>query len=121
MQVRRLSVFTDEIKLALRIALGGDEEYFSTAIANGVCELWEINQGASYCITRLERHNKTKRIYLVCCCYQGKDLDEFAQHLITIADRNDWSLRVHTTNKAIVKWYRNKYNFNAPEYIIIRD
>ncbi len=96
-------------------------EYFKNEIARGACELWDINNGESFAITRIEFDEWTNKTALVVCCYKGKNLNDFAEHILKIADKNNWCIRVHTTNPALVRWYTRKYNFNEPEYVLTRD
>jgi hypothetical protein len=117
-KIKRLSFLTNEIKQALKISLDGNENFFEEEIKKNICELWNINEGESFCISRMEEENNNT--ILVLCCFAGKNLDGFAQHVMKIADKNSWFIRVHTKNKALVRWYLRRYNFNLPEYVLIR-
>ena len=121
MKIRKLSELTEREINGLHGTLDGYDDYFISEVAANVCELWEINDGESFCITRLERDTIKDTITLVVCAYKGKNLDQFAQHITKIADANKWLIRVHTTKPALVRWYTRKYNFNKPEYVLIRD
>lgn len=100
--------------------LDGYAEYFRDEIEQGDCELWEINNGDSFCITRLETDSyKDERITLVVCCYKGKDLDEFTEHLCNTADARNWFIRFHTFRPGLVRMMQ-KHDFNNAEYIAIR-
>jgi len=106
---------------ALGETLDGYAEFFKTEIANDTCELWEIDNGKSFAITRLEndefKHNKV----LVVCCYKGENLNEFVEHITAIADKNKWLIRFHTKRPALVRWMKRKFNFNDVEYVAIRE
>ena len=119
MNIERLSFLTNEIKEALKISLDGNENFFEDEIEKNISELWNINHGESFCISRIEKEDDN--IILVLCCFAGKNLDGFAQHVMKIADKNSWCIRVHTKNRALVRWYLRRYNFNLHEYVLIRE
>jgi len=117
--VKKLLVLTPEIKMALAVSMQGEDQYFDQAIKQNICELWVINNGESYAITRLEENNENG-ITLVLCCYEGKDIDCFSRHIIKIADSNKWAIRVHTYSKVLKKWCLTRYGFNNPEFVLKR-
>jgi hypothetical protein len=105
----------------LHNALGGYDDFFRQEIEQGIAELWKINYGESYCVSRLEYDEYKQKTILVLCCYQGKNITQFARHCERIADKNDWQIRVHTENETLAKLYQKKMGFGKPEYVLIRE
>lgn len=121
MKIKKLAKLELRETQALGETLDGYADYFKTEIANKLCELWEINNGKSFAITRLESDEFKQNITMVVCCYKGQDLNEFVEHIITVADANNWLIRFHTKRPALVRWMKRKFNFNDVEYVAIRE
>lgn len=102
-------------------AVNGYEKFYREQIQQGIAELWEINDGESYCISRLEYDEYKEKTILVLCCYQGKNIIQFARHAEKIADENGWQVRVHTESETLAKLYQRKMGFNKPEYVLTRE
>ena len=81
--------------------LGADYRYFLESLKTGECQGWEINGGDSFAITRTEKEPSGKLV-LVVCCYEGKELSEFAVFITHWAANNDFSkVRFHTAHRAL--------------------
>lgn len=106
---------------ALDETLDGYDEYFKRQIELDLCELWEINNGESFAITRMEYDADKQNTILVVCCYKGKNLNDFVDHITAIADKNKWLIRFHTKRASLARWMERKYNFNDKEFVLIRE
>lgn len=120
MKIEKLHILDNEGIAALSETLGGYAEFFKDEIKRGASELWRIDNGESYAITRLERDEWLNETTLVCCCYKGANLKQWTKHLLSICDKNKWNARLHTTNKTISKLMRKKYGFSEPELVLTR-
>jgi len=120
MRVQKLRRLTLREEQGLDETLDGYNDYFRQAIKHGDCELWDINNGDSFCITRMETDTDKGRTILVVCCYKGKDLNEFTNHLTATCDANNWFLRFHTKRRGLVRWMQRGHNFNELEYVAMR-
>jgi hypothetical protein len=118
MKIKRVFNFFPE---KLKHALNGYEEFYHQEIENKIAELWEVDDGESYAITRLEYDEYKDFTVLVVCCYEGKKIKEFADHVEKVADKKKWYVRVHTTNKALCEWWRKRYHFDEIEYVLTRE
>ena len=101
--------------------LDGYAEYFKAAIKYKECELWSINGGESYCITRLEVDKIKNRTTVAVCCYKGKNLEAFVNHLISICDANGFYIRFHTVHKSLTRWMQRKFKFKPFEFVNHRE
>jgi len=117
----KLDKLTERELDGLGETLGGYDDYFIEAVESGICELWDINNGQSFSITRMEHDNFIQQTIMVVCCYKGEDLTAFVDHITAIADYNNWQIRFHTKRPGLVKWMRKSYNFNETEQIAIRN
>ena len=121
LSVEKLDSLTPEIIDFLSDVLGGYDDYFVEEINSHVSELWKVNGGESYSITRLEFDHCKNKTVLVVCVYKGKNIEQFCDHVLKIVDVNTWSIRFHTEKIAFAKWMGSKYNFGRPELVLIRE
>jgi len=121
-KIEKLTEFTDDAILVLSDAMGNYQDGYRIEVETGIAELWCINFGESYCITRLERDGNL--IVLVMCCYGGstytKNLCAFCDHVIEICEKNNWVVRLHTFNPRIAEFYQKYFQFDKPELILKR-
>lgn len=121
LKVEKLKTLTPFIIEFLKEELGGYDDLFIQQINSSISELWRINSGESYAITRLETDLLTRKIILVVCVYKGKNLIQFGDHITKICDKNKWLLRFHTLKPALAKWMTKEYNFNEHEHVLLRE
>ena len=122
MNVSRTTYFSPDAFLLLSGAMGNERSYFVNSIATGECELWSINHGESYAITRIDLEaNKTT---LVICCYGGdsytKNLLAFGNYVIDLCKARKWSIRIHTNKAKISDFMQKHFDFDQPEYVLTR-
>jgi len=120
MRVQLLPRLTLREVQGLGETLDGYNEYFRQAIDDKECELWDINNGESFCITRLEYDSDKQYTVLVVCCYKGKNLKPFVDHITAIADKKNWYIRYHTKRASLVRWMHRTFDFDSPEYVCLR-
>lgn len=88
----------------LKTAIGGYEDFYQVEITQGRAELWELEGGESYAITRIEYDEKLKGPILVLCCYQGKRIRDFARQMIATAEHLGMKgLRAHAKRPGMFK------------------
>ena len=121
LRVEKLDTLTPDIINFLGYTLDGYDNFYIQEISHGVSELWEINGGESFCITRLESDLQTNKTILVVCVYRGKNIEQFCDHVLKIVEGEKWGLRFHTFKPAFAKWMTKKYKFENTEYVITRD
>tara|TARA_R110000737_G_C14623309_1_gene493988 strand:- start:2866 stop:3234 length:369 start_codon:yes stop_codon:yes gene_type:complete len=121
LKVEKLKTLSTFIIEFLKDELGGYDDLFVEQINGNISELWRINSGESYAITRLETDLLTGRTVFVLCVYKGKNVIQFCDHVLKIAEKNNWSIRFHTEKIAFAKWMQKQYNFNSIEYVLTRD
>ena len=118
MKIKRVYDFLPD---KLKKSLNGYDLLFKQEIQQGIAELWEINGGESYAITRMEYDEYKQHTILVVCCYEGENIKEFADHVERVADSKQWHVRVHTENAALCNWWRKRYHFDNIEYVMTRE
>lgn len=121
MIVKKLSKLTLREKQGLAETLDGYGDFFEHEINENICELWEINNGESFAITRLENDEFKNIKILVLCCYKGKNLNDFANLLAETADKNNWFVRFHTKSPALARWMNRKYDCEPLEHVLMRE
>ena len=100
MKFKKLTALTDEAAQGLNKSLGDtlDREILTQDIAEGISELYEIDGGKAYAITRIEPKE------LVICCFQGSGLREAAPRFVAAAKAAGCtSIRFHTENTALAR------------------
>lgn len=102
-------------------SLDGYGDFYREQIIQGICELWKINGGESYAVSRLEYDEYKKINILVMCCYEGKNIVKFVRHVEKIADSKGWHVRIHTKNPTLAKFYTKKSGFIFSEYVLMRE
>lgn len=117
MKIEKLPFLCLDSLSVLFPAFDGFAGYFKSAIESGECELWSIDNGTSYCITRMELHPVTT---LVFCCYAGSRIRRFARYASDLCERNNWAIRVHTKDARLAKLYQKHFGFSNPEYVLTR-
>ena len=111
MKFEKLPKLNGAVIERLRVVLRDDSDLLAEQIKNGVAELWAIDNGVSYMITRVEKRD------LVVCCFDGKDLKNVVPHLLAAAKRMQLSyVRFHTRRPALSRLLNN-YNMELYEYI----
>ena len=121
LSVLKLDTLTEKAIEGLGDTLDGYEALFDIEIKNNVSELWEINGGESYCITRLEYDRFKHYHVLVICTYRGKNIEQFCDHVLPLVEKNNWKIRFHTFKPAFAKWMGKKYGFTQTEYVLLRE
>src|SRR5262245_32242763 len=72
----------EDAELGLADTFGRDRDELVAGVRGGWLELWRINDGASWAITRAQAG------VLTVCCYQGRDVKGGARAFAAIAKRN---------------------------------
>ena len=119
--IEKLDRLTPPIIEFLSDVLGGYDAYFIEEIDRGISELWRVNSGESYSITRLEFDHCKNKTVLVVCVYKGKNIEQFCDYVLKIVDVQKWSIRFHTEKIAFAKWMASRYNFGKPEIVLKRE
>lgn len=68
-------------------ALDGYGYSYRAEVEQGAAQLWEVDHGASYAITRIEHDDKRAAPVLVLCCYEGRNIRQFTRQMIAAAKR----------------------------------
>jgi hypothetical protein len=95
--LEKMPTLSPGIERNLRIAIDSDYKELSSQIKAGIAELWRVNEGEAYAITRLE-----KPATLMVCCYQGSGVAGFAQYIVEVAKRNGMTkVAFHTERRGL--------------------
>lgn len=88
-----------------------DCDFITDEINNGVSELWQVNDGDAYCVTRIENDE------LVIVAFGGKGLLDVTDALFSAAQAQKLSsIRFHTKRPALARMVK-KYKPSMAEYI----
>jgi hypothetical protein len=99
MQFRRIA-WSAHAEFNLRRALPVETELQAIRgeVLRGISWLWEIDNGASYMVTRGEPGE------LVCVAYEGENVRTAAEFILAAAARSGYpSVRFHTQHKALLR------------------
>lgn len=85
-------------------SLAGDEIPLRLECENGVSQCWRFNKGEAHMLTRAESRE------LVICCFEGKNLNSFVDHIFKAAAHCGFSsIRFHTKRPAILKLLNQRF------------
>ena len=114
MNVQRLIELTPRARYVLRGTLDAPLE---ADVAAGRAQLWEINDGESFAVTRLEGAPGMPLHELVVCAYAGRDVRAFAAMVVESARRQGVpSIRWHTRRPALARML-TAYRPELAEYV----
>lgn len=85
-------------------SLSGDDVPLRLECENGTSQCWQFNKGEAYMLTRGEGGE------LVVCCFEGKNLNSFVDHIFKAAKVCGFSsIRFHTKRPAILKLLNQRF------------
>jgi hypothetical protein len=86
-------------------SLSGDDIPLRLECENGISQCWQFNKGEAYMLTRGEGKE------LVICCFEGKNLKSFVDHIFKAASLCGFSsIRFHTKRPAILKLLNQRFH-----------
>ncbi len=92
------AVWSADAEQGLSLTLQQDLQWMRQEVEKGIAQLWRINQGALWVVTRGELDE------LVLCCVQGKGLHDFMPFLINQARKQGFkTMRCHTDRKGLLR------------------
>lgn len=69
----KLINWNDDIPNLMVESLQGHAEHFKDEVNRGIAQLWEVDNGETYFISRTERDNQNRKQFVV-CCYEGQEI-----------------------------------------------
>lgn len=107
--IEKRASWCDAADAALRAVLAEDRESIIASVNAGRCELWSVNGGSAWLITRVESETRE----LIVCCIAGEGLSGIAAALYRIAQRNGLTAaRFFTQRPALARLLR-EYGFEC--------
>lgn len=101
MRVKKIA-FTTVALDKLKTALDGYEDFYKAEIEAGRADLWQVDGGESYAITRLEYDERLQGDILILCCYEGQRILDYTRQLIkTCKNLGLVGLRIHSHKPGI--------------------
>ena len=106
-----LPKWTPAAAAGLGETLGDDRDKIASQVDVGIAQLWRLNDGESWMVTRVEQTE------LVVCCYKGKNAVEVMGLLFAAAKRQRLtSIRFHTQRPALARMVA-KFGFDECETV----
>ena len=106
------SNWSDEARVNLARALDVDIDLIGEQVKRGISDLWVIDNGAAYMVTRREFDT------FVVVAYEGIKLKETAAYVIRLAQATGCrEIRFHTNKPALIRMLR-EYDPEPIEYVM---
>ena len=111
MQFKKLKKLNGAVMIRMEKSLGSDAALLQEDVEKEYAELWEVNGGDAYMITRIDRD------HLVVCCFEGKGVNNVIPHLIASAKQMKLkAVRFHTERLALARLIKD-YKPKLTEYV----
>ena len=118
MKITQLYELIPSAEKGLDKTFRGAKELFRAQIKNKTAQLWQIEHD-SWMITRVEKEGNEKP-ELVVCCFQGKNLRQVTQKIVSSAKAQGFgSIRYHTQHKGLNRLLKG-YEFEPLETVYRR-
>ncbi|MDX8400898.1 MAG: hypothetical protein R8K20_11735 [Gallionellaceae bacterium] len=105
LKIERLKRWTHEASENLYVSVGDDEQEIKRQVNCGQANLYKLNDGESWLITRAETIGQ--RSELACLCFEGRNMAKWAAVIKTEAKQAGFDcIRFHVKNNAVARLVR---------------
>lgn len=102
--LRQLETWDTDCEYYMQESLKGHADFFKQQVNSGEAQLWEVDNGETYFITRTERDNDNKKV-LVICCYEGREVLKVYDLIQESCIRLGFSaIRFHTSRRGMIRF-----------------
>ena len=102
-EIKLLPAWDSDVEYYMQESLQGANVFFEKQVNSGLAQLWQVDHGDTYFITRIEKDKFGRRI-LVVCCFEGCDIQPLYQLIERVFfELGAVAVRYHTRRKGMIR------------------